>query len=38
MSICKHRRNAKRFFAVEQCRHDVIEKLDALLAQRIELM
>ena len=29
---------AKRFFAVEQCRHDVIEKLDALLAQRIELM
>ena len=29
---------AKRFFAVEQCRHDVIVKLDALLAQRIELM
>ena len=29
---------AKRYFSAEQCKRDVIEKLDALIAQRIDLI
>lgn len=29
---------AKRYFSAEQCKSDVIEKLDALIAQRIDLI
>ena len=29
---------AKRYFAADQCKRDVIEKLDTLIAQRIDLM